>query len=35
MMKFFATRPALFVAVTTVAMFLARCGHSGRGFQQW
>jgi len=35
MMKFFATRPALFLAVTGVAMFLARFGHHGRGFHQW
>ena len=36
MMHYFAKRPALFMAVTGVAMFLARFGHnSGRGFHQW
>ncbi len=36
-MRFISTRPALLLAVTSVALFVARFAHhsGGRGFHQW
>jgi hypothetical protein len=36
-MRFILTRPALLLALSSVALFVARFGHQngGRGFHQW